>query len=362
MKIAYVIPTLSLGGAEKQQINILNGIDINKFKVKLFVLKNKTQLLSQLKNKNIDVEVFAVESIFNVIELLKFTRSIQKYKPDIMHSQMYNANILVRLVKLLVLPKCKIINHFHGMSPWMTKPKLYLDKITSTIVDKFIVVSQKSFDIRLEREGYPKEKMELLPNSVDMYPSTKFNNHRTKSEKNFVIGVASRLHPLKNIKDTIYMVSELSKKGFDLKIIVAGDGSEKENLLQYASDLGLSDKVNLLGFVADMESFYDMIDILCTSSRMEDLPLSIIEAMMSGKPVLASNVGGIPGLIKDVPYTMLIDDFCDPIEINHIAEFLESLEMDKCQKSLVKYAMKNFNNRTYCSRLEQIYNDMLGIT
>lgn len=356
IKIAYIIPTLSLGGAEKQQINIINGIDSEHFQVKLYVLKNKTQLLPLIQNKNIDVEICSINSIFEIKAFLKFIKDIKKFKPDIIHSQMYNANILSRFIKI-ILPKSKLINHYHGMSEWMTKPKLYLDKITSSMVDKFIVVSQKSFDVRLEREGYPKEKMVLLHNSVDLEPTTKDEVHVKKNV--LTIGMASRLIPLKNIEGAIYMMSELIKKGFDLHLVVAGDGPEKENILEYVSELGLSDKVDLLGFVADMKNFYDKIDIFCISSKTEDLPLSIVEAMMSGKPVLASNVGGIPGIVGDVPCTMLIDDFCDPIEINHIADFLNSLEMGKCQKGLVKYALNNFDNRSYCLRLEQMYDNLL---
>lgn len=356
IKIAYIIPTLSLGGAEKQQINIINGLDRKRFQIKLYVLKNKTQLLPLIEKKNIDVEICSINSIFEIKALVKFIKDIKEFEPDIIHSQMYNANILARFIKIL-LPKSKLINHYHGMSLWMTKSKLYLDKITSSMVDKFIVVSQKSFDVRLVREGYPEEKMVLMHNSVDLKPATK---NEVCVEKNVLtIGMASRLIPLKNIESAIYMMSELIKKGFDLNLIVVGDGPEKENLLKYASELGLSDKVSLLGFVSEMKSFYDKIDIFCISSTTEDLPLSIVEAMMSGKPVLASNVGGIPGIVKDVPCTVLIDDFRDPVEIGKIAEFLDTLEMYKCQKDLVDYAMKNFDNQSYCSKLEQMYDNVL---
>lgn len=358
IKIAYIIPTLSLGGAEKQQINIINGLDPKRFQIKLYVLKNKTQLLPLIQNSNLDVEICHIDSFFEIKAFVKFLKDIKKFNPDIIHSQMYNANILARFIKI-ILPKSKLINHYHGMSLWMTKLKLYLDKITSSMVDRFIVVSQKSFDVRLEREGYPKEKMLLLHNSVDLKPTTK---NEVQVKKNvFTIGMASRLIPLKNIEGAIYMMSELIKKGFDLHLIVAGDGPEKESLLSYASELGLSAKVNLLGFVADMESFYKQIDIYCISSTTEDLPLSIVEAMMSGKPILASNVGGIPGIVKDVPCTMLIDDFRDPLEIDKIEAFLNALEMDKCQKHLVDYAMNNFDNQAYCSKLEKIYDNLLKI-
>ena len=358
MKIAYVIPTLNLGGAEKQQINILNGINTNKFKVKLFVLKNKTQLLSHLQNEKVDVEIFSIESISDIGALWDFVKSIRKYNPDIIHTQMYSADILIRCIKLFFLPKSKIIYHYHGLLGEIGKPKLYLDKITSSLVDKVIVVSQKSYDLRLLYEGYSREKMIVLHNSVSMSSSKKYNKSK-KEGRHLVIGMASRLIPLKNIQGAIYMLSELIKKGFELNLVVAGDGPEKENLLQYASDLGIANKISFLGFVVEMESFYDKIDIFCISSIIEDLPLSVIEGMMHGKPILASNVGGIPEIVRDIPCTILVDDFFDSQDIDRVEEFLDFMVVDECRENLIEYALRNFDNQAYCLTLEKIYDELL---
>lgn len=355
-KIAYVIPTLSLGGAEKQQINILNGMDSISFDIKLYVLKDKTQLLPQLKNKNIKVEICNINSFKNIGAFFRFVSSIKKFNPDIIHSQMYNANILVRFLKIL-LPKSKVVNHFHGMSQWMSRPKLLLDKLTSFLADKFIVVSQKSFDLRLSREKYSKDKMEILFNSVDL-PDLK-ETRETKEDQTITIGMASRLIPLKNIEGAMFMLSELIKKDFDLKLIIAGDGEQKEILVNYAEELGILDKITFLGFVSEMESFYCQIDIYCISSLTEDLPLSIVEAMMSGIPVIASNVGGIPAIVNDVACTKLVDDFFDIEEIDRISEFLENMEINTCRKKLVNYARSNFDNKSYCKKLEKMYVEIM---
>jgi len=353
-KIAYVIPTLSLGGAEKQQINILNGMDGERYEIKLFVLKNKTQLLPQLKNKNVVVEICDINSLRSISAMFKFIKNIKDFNPDIIHTHMYNANILARLLKLF-LPKSKIINHYHGMSQWMSKPKLFLDKVTSSLVDRFIVVSQKSFDLRLSREKYQKDKIELLYNSVDLNPATE----TIEKKNNLTIGMASRLIPLKNIEGALFMISELLKKGIKLQLIVAGDGPQKEKLLSYVEELEIAQQVTFLGFVSEMEVFYNQIDIYCISSLTEDLPLSVIEAMVTGKPVIASNIGGIPGIVNNVPCTMLVDDFFDLKEIDAVSVFLKNLELNECREKLVDYAMSNFDNQAYCAKLVHIYDDIL---
>ena len=345
-KIAYIIPTLSLGGAEKQQINILNGMDDKNYEIKLYVLKNKTQLLPQLKNKDVVVEVCNIDSFGSMGAIYDFFKSIKEYKPDIIHTHMYNANILARLLKVF-LPKSKVINHYHGMSQWMSKPKLFLDK--------FIVVSKRSFDLRISRERYPKDKMILLYNSVDIHPLREMQ----KQNDTLTIGMASRLIPLKNIEGALYTLAELLKRGLKLRLVVAGDGPHKKILLDYAKELGVFDQVKFLGFISDMEKFYSQIDIYCISSLTEDLPLSVVEAMMMGKPVIASNVGGIPDIVHDDLCTILVDDFFDRNDIDRIMTFIKKLEAGKCQETLQEYAMKNFDNQSYCTKLTKLYADLL---
>jgi len=354
-KIAYIIPTLSLGGAEKQQINILNGINCEDYEVKLFVLKNRTQLLPQLKNSDIELEIFNIESVVNLVELYRFVKSLRSFRPDIIHSHMYNANMLSRFLKLS-LPKSRVVNHYHGMSSWISKPKLWLDRATSSLADQFLVVSQKSYDLRLQRERYDSKKMTLLFNSVDIEPAT---NTPQQKRQTLTIGVASRLIPLKNIEGAIFMISELLKRGYDVELVVAGNGTWLQTLQMYAQKLGVQDRVQFLGFVAQMESFYERIDLYCISSFTEDLPLSIIEAMMCAKPIIASNVGGIPAIVKDLSGAILIDNFFDIDEIERIVEFLDDLKRDEYADELVEYASANFNNDIYCSKLSSIYDRLL---
>lgn len=356
-KLAFIIPTLSLGGAEKQQVNILNDIDTSKYEVKLYILKNQTQLLNQIKNEDVIINICNIESIKDIKNFFLFLKDIKKFNPNIIHAQMFNANILSRFIKL-ILPKSKIINHFHGMSQWMSKPKLILDKTTSKLVDKFIVVSPKSYELRLSREKYPKEKTTILYNSVNL--NTKIEPVSFNLEKeNLTIGMASRLIPLKNIKAAIYMLSKLLEKNLDLKLVIAGDGPEKDELISYAKELKVIEKINFLGFVEDMQSFYNSIDIYCISSTTEDLPLSVIEAMMCGKPIIASNIGGIPDILKDLKYTVLINDFYNKDELEKIYTMLLKSNNKDCASYLNKIASSKFNNKAYCNNLNLIYKEIL---
>ncbi len=354
-KIAYIIPTLTLGGAEKQQVNILNSMDTDAFDITLFILKSDITQLHLITNPHIKVKIYHIDSYMHLIAIVRFVKEVRFYKPDIIHSQMYNANIIARLLKLF-LPSTKIINHYHGLSRWLTPTKLYLDRATSFLCDRFIVVSKQSYDLRLTREKYPKDKMLLMYNSVNLpQPHLLQSSHTTKNSKPLVVGVASRLIPLKNIQAAIYMIGVLRKEGIDIILHIAGKGSEKESLIQYSKELHIQDYVIFLGFISKMEQFYASIDLFCITSTIEDLPLTIFEAMMYGKPVISTDVGGISEVLQEQNCTLLLNDFFDPDALQKIKKFITHYDRALCSQTLHNYAQKHFSNERYCQQLQQLY-------
>jgi len=358
IKVAYIIPTLSQGGAEMQQINILNGIDHAAFEVKVFVLKEKKELFNFIDPNLVDkIEFIGVDSFLSFGKFFSLIRRIRSFSPDIIHSQMYNANILARFLSVLASNKVKVVNHSHGLSEWIDKPRLVLDKLSSSLVDRFILVSPASLDIRVSREKYPLEKILLLPNSV----SEKLRNIplRPIAKGQVIFGIACRLIPLKNVEGAINLIKQLNYMGMPCKLIVAGDGPERERLENIATSVNLD--VEFIGFTDDMAAFFQKIDIFCLSSTTEDLPLSIIEAMMAGKPVVSSKVGGIPKLFKGLNGAHLLDDFFSDDDIYTVKNFIDKLHCFDYRSELIAYAESNFSNSNYCNNLANLYVSLLKV-
>ena len=122
IRVAFIIPTMRMGGAEMQQLNIINGLK-DSCEIKLYILKPFTDLVNLINNEKVEIEVFKIESIFSIFQLLKLVISCIRYKPNIIHSHMYSANLISRFLKI-VIPKSKVINHLHGLSPWLKGSKL----------------------------------------------------------------------------------------------------------------------------------------------------------------------------------------------------------------------------------------------
>ena len=112
-------------------------------------------------------------------------------------------------------------------------------------------------------------------------------------ERGSIIGIAARLEKVKGVDIALEALSLLP----DVKLAIAGSGSERENLRQITEKLHISDRVIWLGHVDDTALLYQAVDAVCLPSRAEGLPLALLEAQSCGRVVVASRVGGVPAAI-----------------------------------------------------------------
>lgn len=350
IKIAFIIPTLTLGGAEKQQILIFNSIDRNIFEPRLFVFKNKVELLPQIKYVN-EVKVYDSKGILSLV-FSGIIKDLKDFKPDIIHSQMYNANLFSRFVYCFI-PKVKILNHVHGLGRWMGFFTLSIEKATSFLSDRFILVSEKSRELRLKREKYPKNKTVVFLNSVE---TEKFKEIRPLKGNIINLGVASRLIKLKRIDKIINFISWCLKNDQKIMLHIAGNGVEEENLKKLVEEKGIEKDVIFYGMIQDMTEFYSKIDVLSIASETEDLPLTVIEALAAGKTVISTPVGNISKTLEGT--CSLLTSF-DKTEFEKIKEFISKLDRSESD-NINRNVAEKFSHDNYMKKLEKLYLDLLN--
>ena len=356
IRVAFLISTLDVGGAERQLVNSVNSIDSDKFIITLFVLKNNCKLLDQL-NINIDVKFLNVTSYFNLFQITKTLQSIKKFDPDLLHSVMYASNLIARLYKL-VDKKCKIINHIHGLGTWINYRHILLDRILLNFVDLIIVVSEKSKSLRLTREKYPDSKLKVIYNSIDTNKYIKKRN--TNETEDIIFGSASRLVKLKQIEKILLLIKYLKEKGLKVKYYVAGDGPEMEYLKKYSKHLSLGNEVKFFGNISSMESFYSSIDVLILYSRTEDMPLSIVEAFAAGLFVIAPNVGGISELLYNNESYLFDSNKQIELIANEIIEFSQKVNLKNVSNNNRAFAVAKFDNEIHKNNLQITYYKLLN--
>jgi L-malate glycosyltransferase len=344
IKIAYIIPTLSLGGAEKQQIAIFNSIDRNIFDPQLFVLKNSLELLPQIKNIN-EVKIYNSKGFLSLL-FSGIIKDLKGFQPDIIHSQMYNANLFSRLISIFI-PKAKIINHIHGFSKWMRVHNIIFERITSFLTDSFIVTGKTSKDLRLSRERYTESKITIIPSSAEI---EKFRSVVSIKNDTINVGVISRLIKLKRIDKVINFIKYCIDKKILIHLHIAGDGTEKKNLESLVDERKIKDNVTFHGFVENTEKFYKIIDCFFITSDTEDFPLSVVEALASGLPIVSTPVGNIPDILEETCSLLTNLEECD---YDNVLNFITDIDYNDCNKNRIK--SEKYSHENYMKKLTDLY-------
>ncbi|MBI5195840.1 MAG: glycosyltransferase family 4 protein [Nitrospirae bacterium] len=262
----------------------------------------------------------------DLIAFYKLYKLIKKEKPDIVHTHTAKAGTLGRQAAWLARVPV-IIHTFHGhvLTGYFGKLKswifIQMEKGLANISTRIITLSE---ELKRELMGMgigSAEKFETIPLGLKLAPFFDLAKYRGEfrteigvSLDTLLIGIVGRLVPIKGhrqflegakiITDRmkhagVTFYEDLLKKATDVKFVIVGDGELREELEEYAKKLGIADKVIFTGFRRDLQRIYADLDIVALTSFNEGTPVSIIEAMVGDKPVVAANVGGVSSLVKD---------------------------------------------------------------
>ncbi len=172
-------------------------------------------------------------------------------------------------------------------------------------IPNHIGVSQPMVDLLIDR-GYDPQAVFDIPNGLDFSnPTSKLTRAEYLTSLGLdwpqdavIAGIAARLNPVKDIATLLRGFALAHREQPSLRLIIAGEGEEDSALRQLAQELGVADAVCFAGWVEDTDSFYHAIDINTLTSLSEGFPYSLPEGARFALPTVATNVGGVPALIK----------------------------------------------------------------
>jgi glycosyltransferase involved in cell wall biosynthesis len=164
-------------------------------------------------------------------------------------------------------------------------------------VDGVIAISEKIAALLIEG-GVARKKIRVIYSGVDI---AFFDNRSESTERDSapVVGMVAALEERKGHRFLFEAAAELKRGGDRLHYKIAGDGPELEKLRALAAALGLQAEIEFVGFVSDVAAFLASIDLFVLPSLFEGLGVAALEAMAAGKPVIATEVGGLSELVED---------------------------------------------------------------
>lgn len=204
--------------------------------------------------------------------------------------------------------------HFYKGAPKKNWMIFYpIEKIFARKTDKLITITKE--DYKLAKSKFPCKVERIHGVGVDgkRYHSVP-KEEQIEIRKQFgftdrqkIILCVGELLPNKNQQMIIHSMQKIVKKYPDVRLLLAGNGSEKENLENLINSLGLTENVKLLGYVTNLQEYQKIADVSVSCSKREGLPLNIVEAMLSGTPVVASINRGHKELICDGSTGFLVE-------------------------------------------------------
>lgn len=290
LKVLHALPDLSGGGAEKIVVDILLNLDQNKFELFLLLFK-KNNLALDLKDRLIKKGVTIIELkkrfLIDLINLYWIYKHLKKIKLDICHTHL-GADLYVRLVaRILKVPY--IISTQHNINHLESFFQKFYKKLTLKKDIVTIAVSNTVKNNIIKRYSLKKDKIKVIYNGVDLN-YFKTSKIISKIKDKLVLGSLGRLNQQ---KDYHFLIKALAKlKRADIKLMIAGEGEERDSLNSLIKKLKLEDKITLVGFKKAKE-FLEEIDVFIFSSLWEGLGIAILEAMAMEKAVILRDINTI---------------------------------------------------------------------
>ncbi|MGB9857720.1 MAG: glycosyltransferase family 4 protein [Dictyoglomaceae bacterium] len=351
-KILYLLPYFNLAGTEMHVVE-LNKALRDKYEVLIVSPKGKGVIL--LRENKIPYKEISFLSPFNFKEYKEKLRSIIKeFKPNIIH--VHSAHELVYIVRK-ISSKIPVIFTCHGYATSLPSIDYFLSAfINNRWGDKVICVSDYDKKL-LIKMGLSEKKIVLIHNGISEVLEVKDLPIKING---FIIGTIARLAKSKGINYLISAFSILEKKYNNIKLVIIGDGEERENLERLAKKLKVENKVYFLGSIPNARYYIKNFQIFVLPSLFEFLSISILEALSSKVPVIATRVGGTPEIIKNGDSGILVP----PKDSKALAVAIERLINNKNLRIKLaeqgyKRFLEEFTLEKMVEKTDRVYEEIL---
>jgi glycosyltransferase involved in cell wall biosynthesis len=247
----------------------------------------------------------------DLVTLVKLYRLMRRERPHVVHTHTAKAGFVGRIAaRLAGVPV--VLHTFHGhvfhsyFSPAKTQLFLLIERFGARLSTRIITISPRLREEIVQFGVTGREQIEVIPLGFELEvfaaqarASSGFRRSLGLPPDAKLVGAVGRLVPIKNIPLLLEAAALARQEDPDIRVVLVGDGPLREELEARAEALGLGQAVTFAGWRRDLASVYADLDAVVISSHNEGTPASLIEAMASGRPVIATRVGGVPDLIVD---------------------------------------------------------------
>lgn len=305
MNLLYIITNGDLGGAQIHLLQLIRNLPAN-YHVAV-IIGDTGWLYQELQKQGIKVYyvrtlVREISPVKDTLALLTLRRIIDEVKPDIVHCHSSKAGFLGRIAAKVCHIPAVFTAHGWAFTEGVNSSKRLIYKILENMAakwtEKIICVSEYDRQLGLKAISNGDRKLVTIHNGIVYLPKWGIEQDRITSGRVRLIMVARFSSP----KDQTLLLKALSilkTEGFRFETTLVGDGPSLEPTKMLASELGVKEDVYFAGARSDVDDLLVKQDIFVLTSNWEGFPISILEAMRQGLPVISSDVGGVNEAVID---------------------------------------------------------------
>lgn len=351
MKIIQVMPFFGLGGAETMCENLVYELKKIGHEVIVVSLYSKqTPITERLEKMEIDIRYLNKKEGFDGSLFYKLRKLFLQERPDVIHTHIYTTKYVFPIAVQL---RIRVVHTVHSIATKeMSKASRILNKFFYKYFDVIPVALSEAVkktiinEYRLDPATVP-----VVFNGIDL-KRCKIKSHYDIEKVFRIVHVGSFLE-VKNHAGLIDAFEIFNKKYPNSELHLIGDGERREQIEQMVSEKGLSNYVKFYGLQSNVHLYLSDMDVFTLPSLYEGIPMSIVEAMGTGLPIVASKVGGIPDMLDD-NCSMLVQPDAASIANAFEAYYLNSHIREKHGKAVLNL-VDMFSSKTMAENYINVY-------
>ena len=295
---------LAIGGLQRVVANLCEIIDKNKFDVSVLCLRDLGEFAQEVTN--LGLNVFHLPQKRNGTDYFSFVRVakiLKREKVDVIHTH----NILPftdGTIGGMIAGVRRIVHTDHARSFPDKKRYMFAEWLMSQFAHKVVGVSEHTTENLIRFEKISRSKTMTIVNGIDgskydiVIDKDKKRRELGLKETGPIIGACVRLTEQKGISYLLEAVKRVKPQFPDISVVIAGEGPLERTLVQQGRDSGIDRDVFFIGPRSDVPEILKLLDIYVLPSIWEGLPMILLEALAAECPIIASRVGGVPGIIQ----------------------------------------------------------------
>lgn len=296
-KVAVVLPYFGPGGAENMVSRLVSNLDLSELDVKVFCVYGDRQnnaLEERIEKHGVPIHYIRKPTGFSLSAVHRLNKELSKFAPDVINTHLSGGFYSSYWV---MCHRVKMLHTVHNI------PAYEAEKIKRAVyallyrTGKAVPVALSKTIRDLIQQTYKvKEDIELIYNPVDV---ERFSSVKKVPHDNFVFLMVGRLSKQKHQIVALDAFRSLVQDYPNTKLVILGEGPERDNLNDFIVENGLENKVSMPGNVDNVEQYMASSDAFILSSDYEGLPLVLLEAMAAKLPIISTNVGGVQDIVEN---------------------------------------------------------------